>query len=798
VLNPIALSWRSCCWDKLDRGDGAMSEDPLALSKISAAPPAETDYEAICAAVMETERGRWFLTEYARRNRHADTNVILSAIGRIEAAIRGEEVSPESSHLRLDLIDMAEIIARTEAEMAAINPEAARAGNRDEPAQRQDSTAAEVLAAAERVLDIVWTLREREVDAELCDALQAAASEIHAAGERQDFTALRAHKAMQVLRHLEGRIHALIDVRGEGPAGKAAANGAVAGEHETAEMDTATASRTEAEPEVREPLGLDLDSLMPAKPPREAEADVEMAASPPVEEANLIDEAAALIGAASETADVSEPAADRPAEPDPAPAMLDSPADLATMDAVAHAPAEPLDVVADPSIIFAAARPPIFVVFQASETIVDEAPLDPPVPPTELPIEADLEAAGAPEVPLQEPEPATEIVEDLTAADAAEPPIEAPIAPIGDFTAEPEPEHVPSEAGQVTAEDAAEAAADAVVEAAAEATTEAETAAPVSAIEAAHPAPAGEEADVAPRAELEIEPVPSDPVTQALVDLDSPPAVDVSAATEDTAIEDEPIGDEPIEDVPIEELPEAPAATLPVEHRAADMAAEPSIEVAAVEAHAPAEVDDLIGQTADNSDVPPPAEACAPATVDDLEFLLEPLPSQAAPGADVIAPEPEVPEESIPAPEVTASAPEPVAPTPALAALLPAPYEDPADLFDVLPEPAAMADEIPAPSRDVAPAAADANAASVDAAIAETAIAEGSAAIPEATFAEPAMASPVAHAELAPDAAAVAAPLSAAQPRLAPRQIQTPRVTPNDPMAAVRALSDDELIALFS
>ena len=82
-------------------------------------------------------------------------------------------------------------------------------------AQRKASTSAEVLAAAERVLDIVWTLREREVDSELCDALHAAASEIHAAGEHQDFTALRADKAMQVLRHLEGRIIALIDVWGE-------------------------------------------------------------------------------------------------------------------------------------------------------------------------------------------------------------------------------------------------------------------------------------------------------------------------------------------------------------------------------------------------------------------------------------------------------------------------------------------------------------------------------------------------------------------------------------------------------
>ena len=40
-------------------------------------PPApvavsEADYDLIEAAVMETGRGRWFLAEHARRNRHAE------------------------------------------------------------------------------------------------------------------------------------------------------------------------------------------------------------------------------------------------------------------------------------------------------------------------------------------------------------------------------------------------------------------------------------------------------------------------------------------------------------------------------------------------------------------------------------------------------------------------------------------------------------------------------------------------------------------------------------------------------
>ncbi|MFC5068247.1 hypothetical protein [Flaviflagellibacter deserti] len=44
----------------------------------------DEDYEAIEAAVMDTARGRWFLAEFARRNRNADTALLLDAIERIE------------------------------------------------------------------------------------------------------------------------------------------------------------------------------------------------------------------------------------------------------------------------------------------------------------------------------------------------------------------------------------------------------------------------------------------------------------------------------------------------------------------------------------------------------------------------------------------------------------------------------------------------------------------------------------------------------------------------------------------
>ena len=63
------------------------SDQPPALT--SPTPPAaDSDYDSIHAAVMETVRGRWFLSEYARRNRQADTDVLLKAIGRIESFVQ--------------------------------------------------------------------------------------------------------------------------------------------------------------------------------------------------------------------------------------------------------------------------------------------------------------------------------------------------------------------------------------------------------------------------------------------------------------------------------------------------------------------------------------------------------------------------------------------------------------------------------------------------------------------------------------------------------------------------------------
>src|ERR1700761_3852050 len=77
-----------------------MAKDAFALSPISAraVQPSEEDYEAISEAFMETARGRWFLGEYAKRNRNADTRMVLDVVERIEQSLAAQK-TPEPAQV---------------------------------------------------------------------------------------------------------------------------------------------------------------------------------------------------------------------------------------------------------------------------------------------------------------------------------------------------------------------------------------------------------------------------------------------------------------------------------------------------------------------------------------------------------------------------------------------------------------------------------------------------------------------------------------------------------------------------
>src|SRR5712675_1634749 len=128
-INSIAIRPISCCFVISTRGDlreeFSMADEAFALSPISAraAQPSEEDYAAISEAFMETSRGRWFLTEYAKRNRNADTRMVLDAVARIEqslAAQREESLQRQEHLAAQQQATAADAEARLEEALAAI------------------------------------------------------------------------------------------------------------------------------------------------------------------------------------------------------------------------------------------------------------------------------------------------------------------------------------------------------------------------------------------------------------------------------------------------------------------------------------------------------------------------------------------------------------------------------------------------------------------------------------------------------------------------------------------------------
>ncbi len=194
-----------------------MSEELFAISTIPPAPAAQGDYDSICTALMHTERGRWFLQEYARRNRSADTQLLLAAIQRIEAVVCAERNKQAQQGFRSDLLEMAKAITRTRAEVAEIKADAVHTAQPDTRTPPPPKTR-DVFAAAERIRDVTWAMRGHGFDPSTCDQLEELAGTILSASSLRDPTDHRASKLSEVLQYLEHRIDTLLESSQEGDA----------------------------------------------------------------------------------------------------------------------------------------------------------------------------------------------------------------------------------------------------------------------------------------------------------------------------------------------------------------------------------------------------------------------------------------------------------------------------------------------------------------------------------------------------------------------------------------------------
>jgi hypothetical protein len=169
------------------RDEFAMADEAFALSPIAAraTQPREEDYDAIREAFMETSRGRWFLGEYAKRNRNADTRMVLDAVARIEETIAAQKPPPPEPGLAEALAAIGSALDEARATAAAALDSLAL-----------EESLAPVRKGARVIKEIAWRWREIGADGRICDlldsqvgAIEGACRKISSSGPRDALSA---------------------------------------------------------------------------------------------------------------------------------------------------------------------------------------------------------------------------------------------------------------------------------------------------------------------------------------------------------------------------------------------------------------------------------------------------------------------------------------------------------------------------------------------------------------------------------------------------------------------------------
>jgi hypothetical protein len=154
------------------RDESVMAEEVFALSPISAraVQPSDSDYDAIREAFMETSRGRWFLGEYAKRNRNADTRMVLDAVARIEETLAAHRAPPSPDDR------LVEALAAIRSAVDQANEAAAAAFDN----AALEASLAPIRIGIRIIKEISWRWREIGADGRICDLIDSQLDAIEA------------------------------------------------------------------------------------------------------------------------------------------------------------------------------------------------------------------------------------------------------------------------------------------------------------------------------------------------------------------------------------------------------------------------------------------------------------------------------------------------------------------------------------------------------------------------------------------------------------------------------------------
>ena len=160
----------------------------------------ETEYSEIERALLESARGRWFLAEHGRRARRLDSAALQDAIGKLQSSLRDPPAL--LGQLRNEVVGLQSLLQETRAVLIkkptqsvsnGANPQAAL------PASGPDG----ILAAAEGIHELAWSLHAREISVDTCEKIARQASNIYALSVRH---AAESERVQQLTAALDGAL----------------------------------------------------------------------------------------------------------------------------------------------------------------------------------------------------------------------------------------------------------------------------------------------------------------------------------------------------------------------------------------------------------------------------------------------------------------------------------------------------------------------------------------------------------------------------------------------------------------
>jgi hypothetical protein len=310
--------------------ESAMANQAFALSPISARAslPSEEDYEAIREAFMETARGRWFLDEFAQRNRNADTRMVLDAVAKIEETLAQQRQPPPSPEDKRP-----EMLAAIGSAVGDAEQTASAALD----ALGLEESLSPIRKGARIIKEISWRWREIGADGRICDLLDSQVGAIESGCEKIATADPRA-ALREAFDAIKASVSAFSDIAGTAPAAAEATVETAATADVAAVIDepVAMAEAVEGLPDEAEPYDEailervamemaaldqdDIDDAVIAPGPQDNVAEPQMHIEPPA--ALIAPEPVAAAASAPEPAVVDEPAQpSAPVGPEPAPSL---------------------------------------------------------------------------------------------------------------------------------------------------------------------------------------------------------------------------------------------------------------------------------------------------------------------------------------------------------------------------------------------------------------------------------------------------------------------------------------------